>query len=84
MYCPDSKVMHDDVIKSCFMEAYFLLTKDRGLVIDNFINSLKDSARDTEPVKMKLKIENEIKIWYSIYALQVVVRVGDCCQQFNQ
>lgn len=62
MYCPDSKVMHDDVIKSCFMEAYFLLTKDRGLVIDNFINSLKDSARDTEPAKMKLKIENEIKV----------------------
>lgn len=62
IYCPDSKVMHDDVIKSCFMEAYFLLTKDRGLVIDNFINSLKDSTRDTEPVKMKLKIENEIKV----------------------
>ncbi len=35
-------------------------------------------------VNKKFKIENKIKIWYSIYALQVVVRVGNCCQQFNQ
>ncbi len=60
MFCPDSKVMHDDVIKSCFMEAYFLLTKDRGLVIDNFINTLKESTRDTEPEKMKMKIESDL------------------------
>ena len=37
-----------------------------------------------DAVNKKFKIENKIKIWYSIYALQVVVRVGDCCQQFNQ
>lgn len=61
MYCPDSKLMHDDVIKSCFMEAFFLLTKDQGLVIDNFINTIKESSRNTEPIKMKAKNETELK-----------------------
>lgn len=59
MYCPDSKVMHEDVIKSCFMEAYFLLSKDNGLVIKDFIDSLKQAARDNEPQMMKVRAEDE-------------------------
>jgi len=59
MYCTDSKVMHEDVIKSCFMQAYFLLTKDNGLVINEFIETLKQSARDNEPKLMKARAEAE-------------------------
>lgn len=42
------------------------------------------NQKSQNAVNKKFEIENKIKIWYSIYALQVVVRVGDCCQQFNQ
>ena len=59
MYCPDSKVIHEDVIKSCFMEAYFLLSKDNGLAIKEFIDSLKQAARDNEPKMMKARAEDE-------------------------
>ena len=59
MFCPDSKVIHEDVIKSCFMEAYFLLSKDNGLVIQDFIEKLKQSARDNEPLLMKARAEAE-------------------------
>lgn len=62
MYCPDSKIIHEDVIKSCFMEAYFLLTKDRGLVIDDFIRMIRSSIRDSEPQIMKAKIQDELNI----------------------
>ncbi len=59
MFCPESKVIHEDVIQSCFMEAYFLLSKDNGLVINDFIEKLKQSARDTEPLMMKARAETE-------------------------
>lgn len=58
--CPNSKLMHEDVIRSCFMEAYSLLTKDNGIVIEDFMQKVKDAIRDKSPSQMKTKYEKQI------------------------
>ena len=58
-FCPDSKIAHEDVIKSCFMEAYYLLTSNEGLALEDFMKNIKDSIRDSTPANMKSKLENE-------------------------
>ena len=58
-FCPDSKIAHEDVIKSCFMEAYYLLTSNDGLALEDFLKNIKDSIRDATPLNMKKKLENE-------------------------
>ena len=58
--CPNSKLMHEDVIRSCFMEAYGLLTKDDGCVIDMFVDKLKEAIKDKSPTKMKNNYQKQI------------------------
>lgn len=58
--CPNSKLMHEDVIRSCFMEAYTLLTKDNGIVIEDFMQKLKEAIKDKSPSIMKNKYIKQI------------------------
>ena len=60
-YCPDSKLIHEDVIKSCFMEAYHLLTSNDNLAINDFLDNIKESIRNSTPSQLKLKYENALK-----------------------
>ena len=64
-FCPESKLMHEDVIKSCFMEAYRLLTSNDGLAIETFLNNIKEASRDMAPIDMKKKIESERDMYKS-------------------
>ena len=59
--CPNSKLMHEDVIRSCFMEAYGLLTKDEGCIIDMFVSKLKEAIKDSTPTQMKNKYQKQIE-----------------------
>ena len=56
-YCPNSKLMHEDVIRSCFTEAYTLLTQNEGEQLDTFVNTLKDSINEKAPSTMKNRYE---------------------------
>lgn len=58
--CPNSKLMHEDVIRSCFMEAYSLLTKDNGIVIEDFMQKVREAIKDKSPSQMKSKYEKQI------------------------
>ena len=60
-YCPDSKLMHEDVIKSCFMEAYHLLTNNDNLAINEFLENVQNSLKTSTPSQMKMKYENALK-----------------------
>lgn len=59
-FCPDSKIMREDVIKSCFMESYHLMIADNGLVVDNFLNELKNVFKDNGPDVLKDETINKI------------------------
>ena len=58
-YCPNSKLMHEEVIRNCFMEAYQLLTANNGIVLEEFIGILKNTIKDNSPSNMKNKYEKE-------------------------
>lgn len=51
--------MHEDVIRSCFMEAYKLLTENEGEKFDEFVNILKKAISDKSPSQMRAKYETE-------------------------
>lgn len=61
-YCPDSKIMHEDVIKSCFMQAYHLLTSNDSLAVNQFLENIQESIRSSTPSQMKTKFENELNM----------------------
>ena len=61
-YCPDSKIMHEDVIKSAFMQAYHLLTSNDSLAVNQFLEKIQDSIRSSTPSQMKTKLENELNM----------------------
>ena len=61
MYCKYSKLMHDETIKKCFMEAYYLLTQDEGSVLDTFMKNVAVAQRTSEPYEMKDKIQDKIE-----------------------
>lgn len=58
-YCKNSKLMHEDVIRSCFMEAYKLLTENEGAKFDEFADILKKAISDKSPSQMRAKYETE-------------------------
>lgn len=58
-FCPDSKLMHQDVIESCFMEAFELLTQSDGLAIESFIDNIKEAKNADSPANQKKKLEDE-------------------------
>ena len=58
-FCPNSKIMHEDAMKKCFMEAYYLLTANDGLAIEEFLKEIKEAVRDETPEKRKKKLESE-------------------------
>lgn len=60
MYCKYSKLMHDETIKKCFMEAYYLLTQDEGSALDTFMKNLLDAQRTSEPFDMKENIQEKL------------------------
>ena len=41
--------MHENVIRSCFMETYSLLIKDNGIVIEDFMHKVKAAIKDKSP-----------------------------------
>ena len=61
MYCKYSKLMHDETIKKCFMEAYYLLTQDEGSALDTFMKNVAEAQRTSEPFEMKDKIQEKIE-----------------------
>ncbi len=60
MFCKDSKLMHDETIKKCFMEAYYLLTNDEKSVLDDFLIKLDQASRDNEPYDRQNVIKGKI------------------------
>ena len=58
--CNYSKLIHEETIKSCFMDAYSLLTANDGLVLEEFVHNLKQSIRDRTPLTMMEKVEENI------------------------
>ena len=58
-FCPDSKLMHQDVIESCFMEAFELITKSDGLALESFIDNIKEAKNADSPALLKKKLEDE-------------------------
>lgn len=58
-FCKNSKLMHEDVIRSCFMEAYKLLTENEGAKFDEFVDILKKAISDKSPSQMRAKYETE-------------------------
>ncbi len=57
--CENSKLMHEDVIKSCFMEAYHLLTSNYGFAMDEFMKNIHEAIKGSAPNRMKAKYETE-------------------------
>lgn len=51
--------MHEDVIKSCFMEAYHLLTSNYGFAMDEFMKNIHEAIKGSAPNRMKAKYETE-------------------------
>ena len=61
MYCKYSKLMHDETIKKCFMEAYYLLTQDEGSALDTFMKNVAEAQRSSEPFDMRNKIKDKLE-----------------------
>ena len=59
--CPNSKVIPESVIKDTFMEAYYLLTVNDGLALEEFMENVKEVIKDETPLTMKAKYEDERK-----------------------
>lgn len=57
--CQNSKVFYEDVLKSCFMEAFNILTKDKFVNLDRFMKILKASSDSSLPERNKCKLETE-------------------------
>ena len=58
-FCPDSKSMPEWLLQKTFMEAYYLITNNNGLALDEFINSIKESLKDETPNNLKATYESE-------------------------
>lgn len=58
--CKNSRLTHEDVIKSCFSEAFNLLTADEGVELDKFLLHIKEVISDSTPQKMIKKLETAI------------------------
>ena len=58
--CPNSKIMHEKTIKSCFMQLYFLLTSNDGLMLEEFLENLKSATKDRTAITMKENTEKDI------------------------
>ena len=56
---PSSKVIPEKVIKETFMEAYYLLTVNDGLALEEFMENVKEVLKDETPATMKKKYEDE-------------------------
>ena len=59
--CPDSRQIPNETIKSVFMECFYLLTKNDGLAIDDFIKTIKETIKSDTPTIMKAKYEENRK-----------------------
>lgn len=51
--CPESKALPESVIRTSFMEAFYLLNNNNGLALDEFLEDIKESIKDHTPIKMK-------------------------------
>ena len=60
-FCPESKIIHEDVIQSAFMQAFLLLTKDNSLALEEFLNKVKGTLKGDDNKKSKKRLEGEIK-----------------------
>ena len=61
MYCKDSKLMHDETIKKCFMEAYYLLTQEEGSALDAFMKKMEEAQRESEPYNVRDNIQDKLE-----------------------
>ena len=58
-FCPRSKSLPEWVLYKTFMEAYYLITNNNGLAIDEFVNSIRESLKDETPNNLKANYETE-------------------------
>ena len=59
--CPNSKIIPDEIIRSTFMESYYLLTANDGLALDEFMDTIKGIIKNTAPDVMSARYEDERK-----------------------
>ena len=60
-FCPDSKIVYEDVIQTAFTQAFLLLTKDNSLVLEQFLAKVKQTMKGDDSNKTKLRLESEIR-----------------------
>ena len=60
-FCPDSKIIKENIIKNCFVEAYRILTNDNKEIIKEFIGKIDDilSQNNSKNILEKLDLEKE-------------------------
>ena len=60
-FCPESKIVYEDVIQSAFMQAFLLLTKDNSIALEEFLAKVKKTMKGDDTNKTKLRLESDIR-----------------------
>ena len=60
-HCPESKVIREEVIENCFVDAYKLLCVNNKFVVETFLKRVQNVLRDNTATKQYEKIGNQIK-----------------------
>lgn len=60
-FCPDCKILKEEIIENCFVEAYRILTNDNKEIIKNFIDKIDEILiqNDSKSIIEKLEIEKQ-------------------------
>lgn len=60
-FCPDSKILKEEIIENCFVEAYRILTNDNKEIIKNFIDKIDDilAQNNAKSIIEKLELEKQ-------------------------
>lgn len=60
-FCPDSKILKEEIIENCFVEAYRILTNDNKEIIKNFIDKIDDilEQNNAKSIIEKLELEKQ-------------------------
>ncbi len=60
-FCPNSKILKEEIIENCFVEAYRILTNDNKEIIKNFIDKIDDilEQNNAKSIIEKLELEKQ-------------------------
>ena len=60
-FCPNSKILKEEIIENCFVEAYRILTNDNKEIIKNFIDRIDNilEQNNAKSIIEKLELEKQ-------------------------